>query len=150
MTPQHSRPEQTILAVSSGGGHWQQLQLLLPAFENHRLILACSKTQAPDVISLPDCNAKNLLPGLIVIWKAIHLIRTYRPSIVVSTGAMPGLFVMIVARLAGCRTIWIDSVANSEKLSLSGRLARPFSSLHLTQWPHLSDSSHVTYAGAVL
>jgi hypothetical protein len=43
-------------------------------------------------------------------------------------------------KLAGARTVWIDSIANSEKLSLSGRLVRKHVDLCLTQWPHLTDA----------
>jgi len=50
----------------------------------------------------------------------------------------------------GARTIWIDSIANTERMSLSGRLSRPFAQLWLTQWPEVSDRTGATYVGAVL
>ena len=59
---------------------------------------------------------------------------------VVSTGAAPGLIALPIAKLFGARTVWIDSLANCERLSLSGRIARHFSDLWLTQWPHLAGS----------
>ena len=72
-----------------------------------------------------------------------------RPDIVISTGAAPGYLAIRGARLLGARTMWIDSVANAEKLSLSGRLASDKADVCLTQWPHLQNG-HVTYSGSVL
>ena len=69
----------------------------------------------------------------------------------VSTGAAPGLMALAVAKLvAGSRTVWIDSIANSERLSLSGRLARPVADAWLVQWPHLARPGGPEHWGAVL
>jgi hypothetical protein len=48
------------------------------------------------------------------------------------------------------RTIWIDSIANCEQMSLSGILARRFSDAWLTQWPQLQRAGGPDYWGAVL
>jgi hypothetical protein len=72
-----------------------------------------------------------------------------RPTVVVSTGAAPGYLAIRCARLLGARTVWIDSVANVEELSMSGRLASTTVDLCLTQWPHLA-KGRVRYMGAVL
>ena len=48
------------------------------------------------------------------------------------------------------RTMWIDSVANTERLSLSGWLARPVADAWLVQWEHLSRPKGPSYWGAVL
>jgi len=57
---------------------------------------------------------------------------------------------LILGRLMGARTLWIDSLANSKTLSLSGRLARPFASVWLTQWPSLSHPKGPDYWGSIL
>jgi hypothetical protein len=51
--------------------------------------------------------------------------------------------------MVGARTIWLDSIANSDRPSLSGTFARPFASLWLTQWKHLADGA-LRYEGALL
>ena len=79
-----------------------------------------------------------------------EIILRVRPHVVVSTGALPGLVALIVARMFRARTIWIDSIANTEEMSLSGRLSRPFAGLWLTQWPDVSRKTGAIYAGAVL
>jgi hypothetical protein len=69
--------------------------------------------------------------------------------VVISTGAAPGYLAIRFARLLKARTLWIDSVANVEELSMSGRMASQAADLCLTQWPHLADG-RIRYLGAVL
>lgn len=79
---------------------------------------------------------------LILLWE--------RPEVVISTGAAPGYFAIRAAKWLGCRTIWIDSIANVDALSMTGELVRPYADLWLTQWEHLSRPDGPQYLGAVL
>ena len=47
--------------------------------------------------------------------------------------------VQSLARLVGARTVWVDSIANAEELSLSGQKASRIATLTLTQWPELGE-----------
>jgi UDP-N-acetylglucosamine:LPS N-acetylglucosamine transferase len=76
--------------------------------------------------------------------------RKERPDVVISTGAAPGLLGLILGRLFGAKAIWIDSVANSEKLSMSGKIAGYVADLWITQWSHLSSKSGPRHFGSVL
>ena len=77
------------------------------------------------------------------------MIKETRPIAVISTGAAPGLAALMAAKVCGVKTIWIDSIANVQHLSASGRLARKFVSRIYTQWPALADEK-VIYVGNVL
>jgi len=57
---------------------------------------------------------------------------------------------VIWGKILGAHTIWIDSVANAEALSRSGRVARILANECLTQWPHLAKKTGVRYEGSVL
>ena len=93
-------------------------------------------------------------------WKKFALLRLAahtllvvlreRPDVVVSTGAAPGYFALRFGKLIGAQTVWLDSVANVERLSLSGQLVAAYADLWLTQWPHLSRPKGPYYQGAVL
>ena len=72
------------------------------------------------------------------------------PDVVISTGAAPGLFGIIFGRLVGARTIWVESIANAEELSLSGRIALRFAHIVLTQWPHLARAGGPQHQGSIL
>ena len=83
--------------------------------------------------------------------KTFLVIKKERPSVVISTGAAPGLMCCFWGKLFGARVIWLDSIANTEKLSMSGRLVRPWADLILSQWEDVAVKySNVEYAGAVI
>jgi UDP-N-acetylglucosamine:LPS N-acetylglucosamine transferase len=69
---------------------------------------------------------------------------------VISTGAAPGLLGLVAGKLMGKKTLWIDSIANPKKLSLSGRIAVYFVDELLTQWPSLSQNSRAQYKGRIV
>ena len=48
------------------------------------------------------------------------------------------------------RTIWLDSIANSEELSGSGQHAKRWADAWLTQWPHLATPDGPDHWGMVL
>ncbi|WP_298294691.1 UDP-N-acetylglucosamine--LPS N-acetylglucosamine transferase [uncultured Litoreibacter sp.] len=138
-----------VLAVASQGGHWRQLSALAGAFEGHICRFVSTSPELGDYC-VRDCSRSKWWLGFITAVQLAWIIGRYRPDVVVSTGALPGLLSLIVARAFGARTIWIDSVANTERMSLSGRLCRPFAGLWLTQWPKVSAETGAEYAGSVL
>lgn len=100
---------------------------------------------------ITDANRGNPLSIVRSFWDAFAIVRRERPDIVISTGALPGLACLVAGRLRGARTIWLDSMANFETMSASGRLALPFASLRLTQSEGLARRSRLaTYWGALL
>lgn len=152
-----AKKTKTVLAIASGGGHWVQLLRLRPAFEGCHVIFATTKDSYASDISedeqfrvVPDCNRWDkwkLIKGTLAILK---LIITERPDVVISTGAAPGFLAIRIAKLIGKKTIWIDSIANAEELSLSGLKARSHCDGWITQWEHLSNVKGPNYYGNVL
>jgi UDP-N-acetylglucosamine:LPS N-acetylglucosamine transferase len=145
-----------ILAVSSGGGHWVELLRLLPAFEGHDLALVtvndAYRSEAPGsrfycVREVTRWDRWRLFQA---IFQLLWIVLRERPDIVVSTGALPGYFALRLAKLIGARTIWLDSIANVDELSLSGRSIGRHADLWLTQWPHLARPNGPYYRGGVL
>ena len=149
-------PPKTVLAVASGGGHWEQLMLLRETLETHRTTFATTDIAVAqlhsvgDARALPDCNKDRPFRSIWCAVKAFWLLIRLRPDVVISTGAAPGLFCVLFGRLVGAKTLWIDSVANAEKLSLSGRMPSRIAHECLTQWEHLAHSPSPKYRGAVL
>ena len=145
-----------VLAAASAGGHWEQLMLLRAAFARHEVAFATTdpaQAKAHGIASahvLPDCNLDTPAHAARCLFAAAWLVRTVKPDVVISTGAAPGLFCLLWGRLTGARTLWIDSVANAEQLSLSGRIARSLAHACLTQWEHLAEAGGPHYRGAVL
>ena len=153
------RPDQRptrVLAVASGGGHWVQLRRLLPAFEGCELVFTTVDAAYRDDVEparlhvVNDANKTTKWALALLAARMFGVVLRERPDIVVSTGAAPGLFGVIFGKFLRARTIWVDSLANVERMSLSGRLARRFADLWLTQWPHLATPNGPRYEGSVL
>ena len=94
----------------------------------------------PRFYSVTDANRWRRLALLRQLFQILRLLWRERPEVVVSTGAAPGYWALRVGKLLGARTVWIDSLANSAELSLSGRLAGSCADLWLTQWEELAGS----------
>jgi biofilm PGA synthesis N-glycosyltransferase PgaC len=153
-SPTHER--QTILGVSSGGGHWVELLRLAPAFEGHELVLVTvdkayrAEASGARFHTVRDVTRWDTWRGAQTVAKLIWIMLRERPDVVVSTGALPGYLALRLAKWFGARTIWLDSIANVEELSMSGREIARHADLWLTQWPHLAAPQGPIYRGTVL
>lgn len=142
-----------VLAVSSGGGHWAQLMRLRSAFERANVVYVTvhsdygREVPGARLLVVTDANQWVRLKLLKLAFEMLLIVSRERPDVVVSTGAAPGLFALAFGRLLGARTVWLDSIANVERVSLSGRLARPAAQLWLTQWPELAKPGGPDFAG---
>jgi UDP-N-acetylglucosamine:LPS N-acetylglucosamine transferase len=154
-----------VLAVASTGGHWVQLNRLMPAFdgcETHWLTTSADQRaglasrlaergETPAGFHVcTDANRNEKLRVLRMIAEVAWILLRVRPEVVVTTGAAPGFVALRLGKLLGARTCWIDSIANAEELSMSGRLAGPHADLFLTQWPEVARPEGPHYRGAVL
>ena len=145
-----------VLAIASGGGHWVQLLRMRPAWEgcavSYATVHADSAVDVPGAkfFTFPNVSRKDwwALPG--VALAILGLIRKARPDVIVTTGAAPPLLALAIGRLFGARTLWIDSIANGEELSTSGRLAQRVAHQVATQWPELAAPAGPVYWGSVL
>ena len=146
-----------VLFVSSSGGHWIQLRRLRPAFEGWDRHFACTNEGYRSTIDpgekffvIPEASrwnkARLVYQASAVLWTLLRV----RPDVVVSTGAAPGFFAMLFGSQLGRKTIWVDSIANVDELSLSGQQVRRFADLWLTQWEHLARPEGPKYFGSVV
>jgi len=145
-----------VLAAASGGGHWEQLMLLRPTLERYDVRFATTEPALAEqrgiagAHRLPDCNQNMPLRSLQCALVALRLVIRHRPDVVVSTGAAPGFFCILAGRLTGARTLWIDSVANGEALSMCGKLSKTFAHQCWSQWEDVAAETGARYFGAVL
>jgi UDP-N-acetylglucosamine:LPS N-acetylglucosamine transferase len=146
-----------VLAMASGGGHWIQLQRLRPAFADCDVaFVSVYDDYADDVAGhrfykVSDITRMSLTRLFVLVPQLIGVLLRERPKVVITTGSAPGLVCIALARtLFGAKTIWIDSIANCERMSTSGSQARRFAHQWLTQWPELSGPDGPGYWGAVL
>lgn len=144
-----------VLAVASGGGHWVQLRRVIPALDGHSVtyltINPTYRTDVPDakVYIVNDATRWDRIGSLRMALRILWVVVCERPDVVLTTGAAPGYFAILFGRLVGARTIWLDSIANVEHVSMSGQMVRRHANLWLTQWPHLARPGGPEFAGRV-
>jgi hypothetical protein len=146
-----------VLAIASGGGHWVQLQRLRPAFQGFDVaFVGVSELYEDDVQGhrfhvIRDVTRWDKWGLVVLAVQLIVVLLRERPSVVITTGSAPGLLGLVLAKtLFRTRTVWIDSIANCERMSTSGMRARRFADVWLTQWPHLAVPGGPDHVGAVM
>ncbi|RKY22063.1 MAG: UDP-N-acetylglucosamine--LPS N-acetylglucosamine transferase [Planctomycetota bacterium] len=133
-----------------------ELMRLIPAFEGHHTtFVTVDKAYQADVRGFDfyivhDVTRWNKIRWLYTIVQLLKIVLMVRPHVVISTGALPGYFAVRIGKMFGCRTIWVDSLANVDELSMSGARIGKCADLWLTQWPHLAKPDGPEYAGQVI
>ena len=156
MFGRQEKSQKKVLAVASGGGHWIQLLRLQQAFSACDCTYVSVNKEYASAVSpsaffyVPDTNREAKVKLAIAALKILFVVLWLRPNIVISTGAAHGYLAIRFAKIVGAKTMFIDSIANAEQLSLSGELAVSHADVMLTQWPELSDGSAIQYYGSVL
>jgi len=151
-----NRTRPVVLAVSSGGGHWVQMQRLAPAFSGADVHFATTdataieRVRASNLHVYPEANKDTPLRLIYCVLRLSWIVFWLRPDVVVSTGAAGGFLAIRLARLIGARTMFIDSIANARQLSISARLSLGVADRVLSQWPGVAASTGAEYRGAVI
>lgn len=142
-----------ILALSSKGGHWMQLNRILQPLADNTCITFVSTFNNNSVshcnyIQIIDFSRSTWWRLPLVLLQILKIIRAYKPTHIITTGAAPGLIAVVAGRLTRRKTLWIDSVANTSSLSLSGKMARFIATATLSQWSAVAAKyGNVDYAG---
>jgi UDP-N-acetylglucosamine:LPS N-acetylglucosamine transferase len=147
-----------ICLAASAGGHLSQLLKLAESWQCYEVFYVSTLKSVTKGLqrlgrfySTGECNREQPLLAVRVLKNCIKIILKEKPDVVISTGAAPACLLCLVGKLFGAKIIWIDSIANVERLSLSGRIVRPFADLILTQWREVAvQYPNVIYEGTVI
>jgi UDP-N-acetylglucosamine:LPS N-acetylglucosamine transferase len=133
-----------VLLISSTGGHFQALQALHAFWNQHECCWVTFKTVATELVlkqekvywaySPTNRNIPNLIRNF---WLAFYVLWREKPELVLSTGAGVAVPFIILAKLAGVKTAFVESFTRVEELSLSARLVLPFLDVLYVRWEQL-------------
>jgi UDP-N-acetylglucosamine:LPS N-acetylglucosamine transferase len=147
-----------ICLAASAGGHLTQLLKLARGWEGYDVFFVTTGHAVENelqkrgkVYIVGESNRKQLLKTMKVFLKCVKIVRNERPDVILSTGAAAGCMLCFLSKLRGAKVIWMDSITNTEKLSLSGRMVRYIADMFLVQWPQLAAKyKNVEYVGSVI
>ena len=152
------RKKLQICLAASAGGHTTQLLRLAQSWEQYETfcitttdVLREKLRKYGEAYVVGECNRQHPVRVIRVLLCCIRIVSHKRPDVMISTGAAAGCIVCFLGKLLGAKVIWIDSITNVERISLSGRMVRYISDLFLVQWPELAEQyENVEYVGTVI
>lgn len=152
------RKKLRICLAASAGGHTNQLLKMEKGWREHETFWITTSDVVAEKLQkygkcyvVRECNRQMPLKVIALLMRCLKVILSERPDVVISTGAAVGCIMCFLGKLLGAKVIWVDSIANVERISLSGRMVRHIADLFLVQWSELTwRYSNVEYAGAVI
>ena len=135
-----------VLFCSSAGGHYTELLQLEPLIKKYNGVVVTEKTALSIETVLPTdyliYSSKN--EGWIYLFKYFYVwlvsffyFLKYRPKVIISTGVHSTIPMCIYGRLFGCKVIFIETVANLYKPSVTGKLMYHIATDFYVQWEEL-------------
>lgn len=129
--------------VSSCGGHLTEVRELIPAYatDSHFYVLNDKAMLPQDMqgrtyfITHSERDWKFLLN----LWEAFFILRSERPTAILSTGAGPAVPFAIVGRyLFGTRVIFVETMTRVDHPSMTAKLMYHIAHDFFYQWPQLA------------
>ena len=135
-----------VLFISSTGGHLNELLQLENLFDKYESYIVTEKTKSNMklkekykkvdylVFGTKDHILSYIFKFIYNILKTIVLFVKIRPKVVVTTGTHTAVPMCYLAKLFGRKIIFIETFANIETKTLSGRLVYPIADCFIVQW----------------
>jgi len=147
-----------ICLAASAGGHVSQLLKLAGSWDGYETFCVTTTQVVRDKLSgfgevyvVGECNREHPVRVVAVLLRCIRIMFRQKPDVVISTGAAAGCMLCFLGKMIGAKVVWIDSITNVERLSLSGRMVRYIADLFLVQWPELAGRyKRVEFVGTIV
>ena len=136
-----------VMFVASMGGHLNELMQLKSIFKNydykivtekHKTTIGLKARYKSKISYLLTGNRKHILkyfftlPCNIVI--SFILFLRFKPDVIVTTGAHTCVALCVIGKLFRKKVIYIESFANIETKTLTGRILYPIVDIFIVQW----------------
>lgn len=153
-----SEDHKKIMLVCSSGGHLLQLwSLSKPLWKRYdRVWVTFKKSDAESLLKQEKIywghyptnrNLKNLIRNLVLAWK---ILKVEQPDCVISTGAGIAVPFLVLGKLLGAKSIYIESFARKSNISLTGRLVYYFVDNFFVQSEQLAERyNKAVYRGTI-
>jgi UDP-N-acetylglucosamine:LPS N-acetylglucosamine transferase len=148
-----------VLFISSTGGHFTELMELKSLFEKYDYHIVTEKDSFTITLKdkykdrityLPYGTRRRFFTYIFkyafTIIKSIFLYIKLRPKYIVTTGTHTALPICFFGKIFGSKIIFIETFANMNSKTMSGRIIYPITDLFIVQW----ESMQKIYPKAVL
>jgi len=139
-----------VLFISSTGGHLNELLQLSPLFEKYDYHIITEKDKTNEYLQDKYDGKVSYLPYgtrshfITYIFKYLYLIiKTFflyikiRPKVIVTTGTHTAGPMCYLGKIFGSKIIYIETYANINRKTATGRLIYPIADLFIVQWEEM-------------
>ena len=139
-----------VLFIASAGGHLNELLQLNTLFKDYDSYIITEKIKATKILSKKYVNKTHYLvfgskskffryifKFSYNCLKSLYLYLKIRPKVVVTTGAHTSVPMCYIGKLLGSKIIFIETFANQDTKTLSGKLVYPISDVFIVQWENM-------------
>ena len=139
-----------VLFISSTGGHLNELLQLNILFEKYDYHIVTEKDESTKklkdkykdkIIYLPYGTRQKLFRYIFIYFylclKTIYIFLKIRPKYIVTTGTHTAGPMCYLGKIFRSKIIYIETVANINKKTVTGRLIYPISDLFIVQWKEM-------------
>ena len=142
--------KKNVLFISSTGGHLNELLQLSSLFEKYDYHIITEKDEASEALKdkykekisfLPYGTRSKLLQYIFkytkLCFKTIYYYFKLRPKVIITTGTHTAGPMCILGKIFGSKIIYIETFANRNKKTATGRLIYPIADLFIVQWEEM-------------
>lgn len=139
-----------VLFIASTGGHLSELMQLKELFGRYSYSIITEKDEATatlkeeykEKISYLSYATRSRIfayPFKFAFngFKSLYLFIKIKPEYIVTTGTHTAVPMCYIGKIFGRKIIFIETFANRNKKTLSGRLVYPIASLFIVQWDEM-------------
>ena len=139
-----------VLFISSTGGHLNELLQLKPMFEKYDSYIITEKTRSNLKLKEEYGNKIHFLVYgtkhkpftypfklLYNCFKSLYYYLLIRPDVIITTGAHTAGPMCCIGKLGRSKIIYIETFANINTKTMTGRLIYKFADLFIVQWEEM-------------
>lgn len=139
-----------VLFISSTGGHLNELLQLKPMFEKYDSYIITEKTKSNLKLKEEYGNKIHFLVYgtkhkpftypfklLYNCFKSLYYYLLIRPDVIITTGAHTAGPMCCIGKLGRSKIIYIETFANINTKTMTGRLIYKFADLFIVQWEEM-------------
>jgi len=151
------------LFISSTGGHFSEMMMLKPMFEDFDYHIITEKTNTTKslketygkkinflVYGTKDHKFTYIFKLFFNILKSIVLFAKIRPDVIITTGTHTAVPMCYIAHLFKKKVVFIETFANVTTPTMSGKMVHKIADLFVVQWEEMKKVyPNAVYLGGV-
>ena len=152
-----------IIFIASTGGHLNELLQLKVLFKEYESYLITEKDKSTQGLQIDGIKKiKYLVYGTrskILVYPFIFIFNCFKslfyyfkikPKVIITTGTHTAVPMCYIGKLFGSKIIFIETFANRNTKTLSGKMVYPISDLFIVQWKEMQQLyPKSVYGGAI-